>query len=36
VQGHKGAAVLIAAALESESVRAAKTLERALDAYRAT
>jgi hypothetical protein len=36
VQGHKGAAVLIAAALESEWVRAAKTLERALDAYRAT
>jgi hypothetical protein len=34
VQGHKHATVLIAAALESEWARAAKTLERAVDAYR--
>jgi hypothetical protein len=36
VQGREHATVLIAAALEYEWVRAAKTLERALDAYRAT
>jgi len=36
VQGRKHASVLIAAALESQWVRATKTLERAIDAYRAT
>ena len=34
VQGRRYASVLIAAALESEWVRAVKTLERAVDAYR--
>jgi hypothetical protein len=36
VQGRRHATVLIAAALESEWTRAAKTLERAVDAYRVT
>jgi hypothetical protein len=36
VQGRRHASVLIAAALESAWARAAKTLERAVDAYRVT